>query len=114
MRRKYYETSFINVDYSLVLDFPEHSNMEPFRYLYRPSGFIGWGYDAVPGRCLQAVLVVVELFFTDPFSTFTIAGLLIVIFKICLIDTHSPNQRVTGTGPGEGGVNVQKVSKLVT
>ena len=52
-------------------------------YLHHPSNFIGWGCVSVHGLPLQADLVVGEGFFTDLFSTLTLARLLIVIKKNC-------------------------------
>ena len=78
----YSTTSFIDVDYFSVLDPPEQSDTNPFRSLHHPSNFIGLGYVTVPSSLIQAILVVGDGFVPDPLSTFTLAHLLITIFKI--------------------------------
>ena len=72
---------FINIEYYTVLYPPDQLDMKPFVSSFHPSNFIGWGYIAVPGRRLQAVLVVLEGFVPAPFFTFTLAHLFIIIFK---------------------------------
>ena len=67
-----------------MFDPPEASNTKPFSSSRHPSNFIGWGYVVVSSRRLQAVLVVVEGFVPDSFSTFTLARLLIENFKYML------------------------------
>ena len=77
----YSNNSFIGAEYFLVLDPPNQDNMKPFGYSHCPSIFIGWGCVAVPGRRLQAILVVGEGLVSPYFSTFTLARLVIVILK---------------------------------
>ena len=67
LRPMYSATSLIDVEYFTVLDPPEQSNAKPFRSSHHPSNFVGWGYVAVPGRHLQAFLVVGEGFVSAPF-----------------------------------------------
>ena len=72
---------FINIEYFSMLDPPEQLNTNHFRSSHCPSNFIGWGYVAVHGMCLQAILVVREEFTPITFSTFTITRLLIILKK---------------------------------
>ena len=64
-------TSFIDIEYLLVLDPPEQLNMKPFRYSHCPYNFIGWGYVSVPVCCLWAVLAVQEGFSRPLFHIYT-------------------------------------------
>ena len=73
------ETSFIEVEYSLVFYPPDQSKMKPFRSSHFPLKFISWLYVAFPGCRLQTVLVVRECFIPACFSTFALACLLVLI-----------------------------------
>ena len=69
LHRMYSATSFIDVDYSFVLDPPDRFNMKPFRSSHFSSNFIVWVYVAVPGCSIHDVLVVGENIIYAPFST---------------------------------------------
>ena len=96
LRPIYSATSFIDVEYFSVLYPPEQSNMKPFRSSHCPSNFIGWGYAAVPGHHLQAVLVVREVFVPAPFTIFALACLLIVCFKYVNLKHITPTDKSQG------------------